>query len=154
MLNFRFRSVAWLCSASLLLGSALRAEAGEMPVSDRFIEPCPKTPNCVSSRDRDEGRFIRPLSFDGAAEQAWKHLRTALLEDERVRVVAEGPGVLRAESTSRVFRFVDDLEFRLIPEEHIIDVRSASRVGYWDLGVNRRRVERIRERFQALMAQR
>jgi uncharacterized protein (DUF1499 family) len=49
---------------------------------------------------------------------------------------------------------VDDLEFRLIPEEHIIDVRSASRVGYWDLGANRRRVERIRERFQALMAQR
>lgn len=52
---------------------------------------------------------------------------------------------LRAEAVSRVFRFVDDVEFEILPEEGSIQVRSASRVGYWDFGVNRRRIERVRD---------
>lgn len=54
-----------------------------------------------------------------------------------------GDGYMRAEAVSFLFRFVDDVEFQILPEDHLIHVRSASRVGYWDLGVNRRRVERI-----------
>jgi uncharacterized protein (DUF1499 family) len=80
-------------------------------------------------------------------EEAWKRLREAIqtlggtIEEER-------DGYLRAIVTSRVFRFVDDLECRMVVAVGVIHVRSASRVGYWDLGVNRKRVEALREMFE------
>lgn len=153
-MNARFRSSAGLFGVAIAVWLAAVVEAAEAPPLNRSIQPCPDTPNCVSSRDRDESRSIRALSFEGPADEAWGNLRTALLEEPRTAVISEGTWTLRAESTSRIFRFVDDLEFQLIPDEHIIDVRSASRVGYWDLGVNRRRIERIRERFNALAFER
>jgi uncharacterized protein (DUF1499 family) len=70
---------------------------------------------------------------------------TAILEAEGMRVVQREQDYLRAEAVSRVFRFVDDVEFEILPEEGSIQVRSASRVGYWDFGVNRRRIERVRD---------
>jgi uncharacterized protein (DUF1499 family) len=84
---------------------------------------------------------------DIAPDEAWAALKRVLGAEPRTRVVEEDNErwYLRAEATSRLFRFVDDVEFQLIPEEHLMHVRSASRVGYWDLGVNRRRVERLRE---------
>lgn len=138
-----------------MLGAAalLGAEAGDRSDSARPIEPCPGNfPNCVSSRNRADSSFIPPLSFDGPAEVAWQDLQRALLQEARTVITARGPFALQAESTSLVFRFVDDLDFQLVPDEGIIEVRSASRVGYWDLGVNRRRIERIRQRFNALRA--
>lgn len=153
-MNALFPRIARLFGAVIVAWWPVAAAAAEVPSSSRFVRPCPDTPNCVSSRDRYESRYIRPLPFEDRADQAWRNLRTALLEEPRTVVVSEGPWTLRAESASLVFRFVDDLEFQLIPDEHIIDVRSASRVGYWDLGVNRRRIERIRERFNALRSKR
>ena len=66
------------------------------------------------------------------------------------RVKTVQPGYVHAEFTTLLFRFVDDVEFLLDGGSKTIDVRSASRVGYYDLGVNRRRVEAIRARFEAL----
>lgn len=139
--------MAWLLFVAL-------AGAVEKPVSGRLVERCPPTPNCVSSRDREEARYVRSLSFEGPSDEAWQDLKTALLEEPRTAIIDQSSRTLRLEATSLVFGFVDDLEFELMPEEHAIDVRSASRAGYWDMGVNRRRVERIRERFNALMARR
>ncbi len=65
----------------------------------------------------------------------------------RVRIVEQTPRYLHAEARSRVFGFVDDLEFELHPDARRIGVRSAARAGYWDFGVNRRRVERLRRRL-------
>jgi len=61
-----------------------------------------------------------------------------------VRIVQRTDTYVHAECRSAVLGFVDDLQLVLRPEEGIISVRSASRIGYWDLGVNRRRVERLR----------
>jgi uncharacterized protein (DUF1499 family) len=63
------------------------------------------------------------------------------------KIQEERDGYLWAMFTSRVFRFVDDVEFRMVPTDGLIHVRSGSRVGYSDLGVNRRRVEKLRARF-------
>jgi uncharacterized protein (DUF1499 family) len=79
-------------------------------------------------------------------------LLQALREESRTEIVEQGHFMLRAESTSLVFGFVDDLSFELDPKESVIEVQSASRAGFWDLGVNRRRIERIRERFTTLLA--
>ncbi|MDH3872350.1 MAG: DUF1499 domain-containing protein, partial [Gammaproteobacteria bacterium] len=81
------------------------------------------------------------------AQSEWGRLRAAILSQRRTRIVEEDASYLHAEVHSRVFGFIDDLEFVLVPKEGIIHVRSASRSGYSDFGVNRRRVERIRRAF-------
>jgi uncharacterized protein (DUF1499 family) len=111
------------------------------------ISGCPSSPNCVSSLARDEAHRASPIPVEVAPEDAWGMLKRALATEPRVRIVEERKDqwYLRAEATSLVFRFVDDVEFQFDPARKLLHVRSASRVGYWDLGVNRRRVERLQE---------
>lgn len=111
------------------------------------LQTCPDSPNCVSSQARDTRHFIEPFAFSDDPQAAWTRLRTALRSEPRVTIVAEEGGYLHAEVRSRIFRFVDDVEFLLAAREGLIHVRSASRTGYSDLGVNRRRIERIRKAF-------
>ena len=70
----------------------------------------------------------------------------------RSRIAAEGPGFLHAEFRSMIFRFVDDGDFVVDEAAGVIHVRSAARVGSSDLGVNRRRVEEIRQRLNRLQS--
>ena len=116
----------------------------------RLPPPCPSSPNCVSSFEgTDQGHFISPLHYRGILEEAKARLLTVLNAMQRTRVVTDEPWYLHAECTSLVHRFIDDVEFWFHEHEPIIHVRSASRVGYWDLEVNRERIEYIRTRFQA-----
>ncbi len=120
--------------------------------NDGRLAPCKRSPNCVSSqadRSSDAGHFIAPLAFRGSADAAWAALREIVRHTERARIVREQPGYLQAEFTSRVLGFVDDVEFLLEPPAHVIHVRSASRLGYRDFGVNRERVEAIRRQLAA-----
>jgi uncharacterized protein (DUF1499 family) len=87
------------------------------------------------------------LRFEGDPQAAWSRLRLVLQKLPRMRIVAERSDYLHAEVRTRLFRFVDDLEFLLAPEHGCIHVRSASRLGYSDLGANRRRVEQLRRHF-------
>lgn len=111
------------------------------------LAPCPSTPNCVCSQASDEEHHIEPIAYTGSAEEAWKRLQTMLHNRPRTRVVTVNDHYLHAECWTPVFRFVDDVEFVLDPEGSVIHVRSASRVGRSDLGVNRRRVEGMRQKF-------
>jgi len=113
----------------------------------KTMTPCPKTPNCVSSVDTDPKHFIEPLQFRGNATEAHERLLKILYSLKRVRVVVSEEDYIHAEFVSAIFRFVDDVEFYLDDRNKVIHVKSASRVGYSDLGVNRRRVENIRKRF-------
>ena len=108
---------------------------------------CPKRPNCVSSQAEDKDHKIAPLVVPGTTETAHERLVEAIEAVEampRTRVVTSGDGYLHAEFTSRLFRFVDDLE--LLYDDNLpgFQVRSASRTGYSDLGANRKRVEALR----------
>ncbi len=115
----------------------------------RSPAPCPATPNCVSSGDAaDHAHFVPPLRYRDARDEARTRLLTILHTMPRTRVVEDRAGYLRAECVSRVWRFVDDVECWFDEREPLIHVRSASRTGHSDLGVNRRRVEHIRKRFQ------
>ncbi len=112
------------------------------------LAPCPERWNCVVSREDALPRHrIEPFRVAGAPEAAFDRLRGLLESWPRTTVVEAGSGLLRAECRSRL-GFTDDLEFRWDPARSVIHVRSASRVGMWDLGVNRRRVEALRGRFQ------
>lgn len=109
---------------------------------------CPDSPNCVSSLANDTAHYIKPLTFNDSTEKGMARLKAALLEEKRITLVTNEPEILKAEIKSPIFGFIDDVEFTLSSEQGVIHVRSASRTGYYDLGVNRRRIERIRQRFQ------
>ena len=114
---------------------------------DGKLPPCPASPNCVCSEEQGK-HFVAPLKLKVPPAQAWAVLDQVLAQTPRVRVVTRDDQYLHAEFTSAVLRFVDDVEFNLRPEARIIAVRSASRVGYYDFGANRSRVEKLREQLR------
>ncbi len=85
--------------------------------------------------------------FQGPADEAGKKIRSALLQQPRTQIVIDNGDYIHAESRSALFRFVDDVEIYIDAEQQVIHIRSASRVGRSDLGVNRQRVESIRKAF-------
>jgi uncharacterized protein (DUF1499 family) len=116
------------------------------------LAPCRPSPNCVSSqanRASDPTHFIEPLKFSGAPDAVWSALIEILKRAERASIVSTQSSYLHAEFTSRWLGFVDDVEFLLDAKARLIHVRSASRLGYRDFGVNRERIEMIRELLAA-----
>lgn len=117
-----------------------------MTAESARLAPCPSSPNCVSSQATD-AHHIDPIPFSGNSAQAMRRLRAVIEAMPRTRIVDASDTALRAEFTSRLFRFVDDIDCIVDPAASVIQIRSASRVGYSDLGANRKRVEAIRTAF-------
>jgi uncharacterized protein (DUF1499 family) len=126
-----------------ILLSATHATAGPNRLS-----PCPNSPNCVSSQSTDSARFIEPLRYTGNLADARQKLIDLLENSKRTRLIRVETDYLHAEFRSLILNFVDDVEFYFSSEDPIVHVRSASRTGYYDFGVNRRRVERLRATFE------
>ncbi|MDY6837005.1 MAG: DUF1499 domain-containing protein [Thermodesulfobacteriota bacterium] len=119
-------------------------------ILDGRFSPCPESPNCVSSQSDDPSHFIEPLDYEGSLMASRQHLLDILKSMRGAEVITETETYIHATFTSRIFRFVDDVEFYFVQDVPVIHVRSASRVGYSDLGVNRKRVEKIRKAFRSL----
>ena len=134
-------------AATMILLRLVAKEPTDIGVRDGSLAACPSSPNCVCSADGDAGHAIEPLTFTDSPEEAWRRLEGVLANRPRTQVIADRDGYLHAECTSFLFRFVDDLEFLLDRGGRKIHVRSASRAGRGDLGVNRARVEAIRAAF-------
>jgi uncharacterized protein (DUF1499 family) len=141
-------------SAGLVLHTALsRGDtmfAGKQPANlglhDGRLAPCRPTPNCVSSQADpvDVVHYIAPIPFKGAPVEAMAAVRQAVESMPRAIVVRHEPDYLYARFRSRLLGFVDDVEFAYDARAGVIQVRSASRIGRGDLGVNRARLEAIR----------
>jgi uncharacterized protein (DUF1499 family) len=116
-------------------------------VRNGLLSACPDKPNCVNSQAADPRHHIAPLAFSGKASEAMARLKTAVESLPRTKIISESPAYLHAESKSAVFGFIDDVEFYLDEPAQLIHVRSASRLGYSDFGVNRKRIETVRSRF-------
>jgi uncharacterized protein (DUF1499 family) len=115
------------------------------------LAPCPASPNCVaSSEGAGGGQAMEPLHYQGGMAEGKRRLLAVLSEMPGAVVVADDGPYLRAEFRSRAFGFVDDVEFLFDDAAKRIDFRSASRVGYSDLGANRARMTEIARRFAAL----
>ena len=135
-----------------ILGALFRGSSGRpanIGVRDGALAPCPATPNCVSTRASAPGQRAAPLAFTGPATDALARLRRVVSAMPGARVVVAEERYLHAEFTSRVLRFVDDVEFLVDAENGVIHYRSASRLGRDDLGVNRRRMDEVARRFAA-----
>ena len=141
----RASGLAWVAVLVLTTGCSGGRPPSSLGVTEGRLAPCPGSPNCVSSEAAAEQR-VEPLRYDGDAAQARARLLDVLNGMERVRIVQSTDDYLHAEFRSAVFGFVDDVEFYFSPSG-TIQVRSASRTGYSDFGVNRQRVETLRTRF-------
>lgn len=113
-------------------------------ISNGLLAACPVRPNCVCSDENGAPCGVRPFILNAPPEQVWAAMREVVLHMPKTRIVAESDDYLHAECRSAVFGFVDDLELHLRRQSNSIAVRSASRLGYRDFGVNRKRVERLR----------
>lgn len=108
---------------------------GKLPV-------CGPKPNCVSSQaNADSEYFVEPLAIAG--DDIAARLIGAIEQTGGVVRLQSG-GALQATYTSRLFRYVDDVQFTWQDGATVADVRSASRVGHSDMGANRKRVEALR----------
>jgi uncharacterized protein (DUF1499 family) len=118
-------------------------------VRDGRLAACPDRPNCVSSQMSDTVHAVQPFRVTGDTGAAMSRLAAVIETQEGARIVTRRPGYLHAEYQSKLMGFIDDLELLADPAVHVIHVRSASRLGYSDLGVNRARVEALRAAFAA-----
>jgi len=111
------------------------------------LRPCPESPNCVSS-ESGSIRQIPPFSYTGTGEEAWQKVQLSITELGG-EIITRDPTYIWSTFTSKVFRFVDDVELRLDREGKTIHIRSGSRLGYWDFGVNKKRIEKMRVLFSS-----
>jgi uncharacterized protein (DUF1499 family) len=117
-------------------------------VNNGKLAPCPSSPNCVSSQSTDAQHQIAPLTFTTNPQQAIANLKNIIQSLPRTKIITETEDYMYAEFKSALMGFVDDVEFYLDSQANVIHVRSASRLGQSDLGVNRQRIETIRAKFQ------
>jgi uncharacterized protein (DUF1499 family) len=136
-------------SCSLLLIGCTGSRPANLGVHDGKLAPCPASPNCVSSQSIDREHSIEPLRYTGSAAEAMDRMKRTIKSMKRVQIITDTGTYVHAEFTSALFRFVDDVEFFLDERAAVIHVRSASRLGSSDLGVNRRRIETIRTLWTA-----
>lgn len=131
-----------LISFSILAVSCSGNDLGS--VTDGRLRECPRSPNCVSTFSTDPTHRITPIPFRGSLVEARERIVKIVTSMKRTRIIRADKEYLHLEFRSALFRFVDDVEFYFDEKEKLIHFRSASRSGYSDFGVNRRRMEKIR----------
>jgi len=118
-------------------------------VKDGRLAPPKRSPNCVSSQadPADAEHYIAPIAFKGDAPAAMAAVRKAVEGMTDTTIIRAEGNYLYAEYRTKLMRFVDDVEFLYDEKAGLIHVRSASRLGRRDFGVNRARIEALRKRI-------
>ena len=140
----------------IVIGGARNMNASSQPASrlgvfDGRLAACPNSPNCVSTQASDSAHRMDSISWEGSVDQAIASLKKTVGAFPRTKIVTTAEDYLHVEFTSLIFGFVDDVEFWVSPKDKAIHFRSASRVGYSDLGANRKRMQRFVMQFDQQM---
>jgi uncharacterized protein (DUF1499 family) len=149
-------AIAVLAVAAGRLGLLAGTPPADLGVRDGRLKPPSTNPNSVSSQaslypdhPMRESAQIAPLALRGDAAATMARLQAIVAGMNGAVVVRAEPGYLYAQFTSRLMKYVDDVEFWADPAAQVVQVRSASRIGRSDLGANRARIEAIRARLAA-----
>ena len=134
----------WLFVCAWLFLSCEGERPTDLGVKNGRFKACPSSPNCVSSQATDKEHYIPPIPFKQPTYYTQLILMTELKRNKKYKVITNDSLYIHAEFKTTV-GFVDDVEFFVSPDEHVIHVRSASRIGYSDFGANRKRIEELRE---------
>lgn len=143
-----------ILSRSLMLGVPLMlmccASAPDITTGDPagLLKPCPSSPNCVSTQATVSGQQMVPLPYRGDRARSRQLILSIVGAMPRTTIVSQTDAYIHVEFRSRLFGFVDDVEFLFDDEGAVIHFRSASRSGYSDMGVNRKRMQGISEAYQ------
>jgi uncharacterized protein (DUF1499 family) len=116
-------------------------------IVDGKFYPCPKTPNCVSTQAVDEKFKIEPINYSGSLSDAKSKIINIINSLKRSKVITNEGNYIHVEFRTATFKFIDDVEFLFDDKEKIIHFRSRARMGYSDMGVNRKRMEKITNLF-------
>ena len=111
------------------------------------LHSCPKSPNCVSTQAIDEKQKMEPINYSGDIEDAKAKIISIINSLKRSKIITNEENYIHIEFRTATFRFVDDVEFLFDDKEKIIHFRSRARMGYSDMGVNRKRMEEITKLF-------
>ncbi len=130
-----------------LYAFSLNALSAGNNLSFMKLKPCPGTPNCVSSQSLSAEHKIEPIPFKTSGTDAIDRIKSTILAMSNTRLIKEEGNYLHIEFKTQFLKYIDDVEIVVDETEKLIHIRSASRDGYWDLGANRRRVNKIREKF-------
>jgi uncharacterized protein (DUF1499 family) len=141
-------TAGWAVTMTILSATSHRPD--NLGVHEGKLAPCPNTPNCVSSQAEDDAHRMGPIPFGGDADEALARLKSVVGSQPRTNIVSADGDYVHAECVSFLFRFVDDMEFLVDRDAKVIHFRSASRAGRSDLGVNRKRMEKIQKDFDSL----
>jgi uncharacterized protein (DUF1499 family) len=115
--------------------------------SGKKLTKCPETPNCLSSHyPEDKDHYVEPLAYKMPKSQAKELITSIIKKTPAAKLITNEPNYIYAEYTSALFKFVDDVEFDF-SQDNVIHLRSASRLGRKDFGVNSKRIEEIKFRF-------
>ena len=135
---------------ALLAQCAVGAPAASPDRAFVRMAPCPESPNCVSTLadPSDSVHFSAPLTYPGSLADAKARLLAVVNAMPRTKIVEDDGDYLRVEYRSLIFRFVDDVEFQFDDGAKTVQFRSAARLGYGDMGINRKRMDEIRASFQ------
>lgn len=128
----------------LLLLISTTVFSNENILSMKPLNQCPDSPNCVSSQSHSPSHKISPLPYTSSPDEVIQYIKKVMLTFPRTTFTEEKDNYLHIEFKSLIFRFIDDVEIIIDETEKMIHFRSASRVGHSDLGVNRRRIEKIK----------
>ena len=151
--QFTRKKISILIGGVIMLWSTSGSSAprpDNLGLKNNLLLSCPKSPNCVLSQTSGPKHQIHPIHYTSSVEIAKERLNRVILSMVDTRIITQNKVYWHVEFTTRWLRFIDDVEFYFPESEALIHLRSASRSGYWDLGVNRKRVEEIRSRFEEL----
>ena len=123
-------------------------------MSDHQPKECPDSPNCVSTQTSQKSKKMDPIPFKLAPDEVVKIIKSVIENLPNTRLENESSSYLHYTFKSRIFRFTDDVEFLIDPDEKLIHFRSASRTGYSDLGVNRKRMTAIEKGIKNALSNR
>lgn len=140
-----------LLASLVLVGGCASSPPKSMAASPNAITACSVAPHCVSSQSaRGSARYIEPFRYSGSADAATTALLAILRKRDDATIESDAMPKIHATFRSAI-GFVDDVTFVVHDETQTIDVKSTSRIGFYDLGVNRRRVEGLRAEFNMAM---
>jgi len=138
----------WGLLAALVMIWGCAMKPTDNPVnSNGNLKPCPESPNCVSTLAHDSRQAMPPLPYVETKDQSKQRLLEILKSMQRSKIIKVSDSYIHTEFRSGLFRFVDDVEFQFDDTARTVHFRSASRTGYYDFGVNRRRMNEISRRY-------
>jgi uncharacterized protein (DUF1499 family) len=146
ILEWRIKIVALFFIVMSTVGCAGHAQESRSKTPADLV-PCPDSPNCVSTKSKDPDHAMTPLAYLKSGRESMDRLVGIVQEMKRATIVSATPSYLHVEFRSALFRFVDDVEFVLDDSARVIHFRSASRTGYYDFGVNRKRMKQISDHY-------